>query len=170
VNGHRCNAPDDVLDEPAQRHWECECGKRYLCVRYLRSRRPRWIWKQIPAGSPLNEHFDAAVSSSLRQNIRANRLGTAVVRDPRGGPDIHVWQLSEERYNEVVRAASGRPGVRAAVATTVQACGEAVDATRAALVASEGIAWQRGDHDPMVLIEAAQLLMKELSEHFEPER
>jgi hypothetical protein len=139
-------------------------------MRYPFGRRPRWIWKQIPAGSSLNEHFDDAVSSALRQKVRANSLGTAVIHDPGGGPDIHVWQLSEERYTEVVRAVSGGPGVRAAVATTVQACGEAVDATRAALVASEGIAWQRGDHDPMVLIEAAQLLMAELAEHFELER
>jgi hypothetical protein len=78
-------------------------------MRIMRGRRPMWQWKKLPSGSPLNKHLDAAVSSSLRQNLRANRLGTAVIRDPRGGPDIHVWQLSEERYNEVVRATRAVP-------------------------------------------------------------
>jgi hypothetical protein len=154
------------LDEPAHRHWECECGKRYWCVRHLRSRRPRWIWKQIPAGSSLNKHFDAAVTSvkSMPRVVAENES------KPRNRvPGVRVWQISEERYAEV-EAVLTQSRVRDAVTTAVQSCGEAVDATRAALVASEGIAWQRGGRDPMVLIEAARLLMKELSEHFEPER
>lgn len=82
MSTHVCTPPSsqELAANPV-RHWECPgCRSRWFLMGVMRGRRSVKEWKRIPAGSSLNEQFDAAVASvrlSGREFVRqtAEHLG-----------------------------------------------------------------------------------------------